>query len=109
MSDVKESGSYDNFVGKKEKVEQATLEDFFDVQIETPKNSWEKHWQDMPEFDQEENKTYKTISVHFRTKEDYDAFAKLVEQNITDRTKSIWYPKLEITKNSLLRWIEDDE
>ena len=26
----------------------------------------------------------------------------------TEKTKSMWY-KLEITKNSLLRWIEDDK
>ena len=31
------------------------------------------------------------------------------EMKPTEKTKSMWYPKLEITKNSLLRWIEDDK
>jgi hypothetical protein len=109
MSDVEESGQYDNFVGKKQKVEKATLDGFFDDVVLPESEEWKNHWQDMPEFEQEENKTYKTISVHFRNEDDYKAFAKLISQNLSDRTKSIWYPKLEITKNSLLRWIEDEE
>jgi hypothetical protein len=108
MSDVKESGDYDNFVGKKERVEKATLDVFFDGDVLPESESWKTHWQDMPEFEQEENKTYKTISVHFRTKEDYEAFAKVIGQNLSEKTKSIWHPKLQITKNSLLRWIQED-
>ena len=63
---------------------------------------------------EEDKKTYKTIYVHFRTKEDFDEFCEKYSQvdremKPTDKTKSMWYPKLEITKNSLLRWIEDDK
>ena len=29
--------------------------------------------------------------------------------NLSKKTKSAWYPKLEITKNALIRWIEDDD
>lgn len=108
MTDVKESTQYDNFVGKKEKV-QHTLDDFLGVEIESPKNAWERHWQDMPEFEQENDKAFKTINVHFRTEEDYKEFAEMIGQKLSDKTKTIWHPKLDITKNSLLRWVEDDE
>lgn len=35
-------------------------------------------------------------------------FAKIIEQTLTDKTKSIWHPKLDITKNSLMRRIVDN-
>ena len=37
--------------------------------------------------------------------DDYNAFAKLIDQALTDKSKSIWYPKLDIEENSLNRWI----
>lgn len=109
---VTESASYDNFVGKKEENTAPTLLDFFEedgINVPEDDKAWKKHWVGMPEFVQEDNKTYKTIQVHFRNKEDYVEFAKLIKQNLSDKTKSIWHPKLDITKNSLLRWIEDNE
>jgi len=38
---------------------------------------------------------YRTIRVHFETEEAVQAFAKLVGQKITDRTKFIWFPHRE--------------
>ena len=109
MDDVKESSEYDNFIGKTELKKTVKLTEFLGVEDEDDAEEWRKHWKDMPEFEQEEDRPFKTIYVHFRTKEDYEKFAKVVDQKLTDKTKSIWHPKLDITKNSLLRWIEDDE
>ena len=108
MSDVKESSEYDNFIGKTEVKKTVKLTEFLGVEDEDDVEEWRKHWKDMPEFQQEEDRPFKTIYVHFRTKEDYEEFAKVIDQKLTDKTKSIWHPKLDITKNSLLRWIEDD-
>lgn len=104
---VEETTEYDNFIGKvaKEYI-PPTLNDMFDVSEE---KEWEKHWVGMPEFDQDNNPPYKKLIVSFRTKEDYEAFAKIIDQNLTEKTKSIWHPKLEKTKNSLMRWIVDEE
>jgi hypothetical protein len=88
---------YDNLT--EEEKEQLCLDDG---------HNWKEHWTGMPEFTQKDKKTHKTIFVHFRNKEDYKAFAKLIEQNLTDKTKSIWYPKLEIDDNMLKRWIEEE-
>lgn len=111
--EVKESTKYENFVGKKEEVDasSANLLDFFDDDgVNAPEDDklWKKHWVGMPEFVQEDNKTYKSIQVHFRNKEDYEEFSKLIGQTLSNKTKSIWHPKLDITKNSLMRWIEEE-
>jgi hypothetical protein len=112
--EVKESASYDNFLNQKVSVEEpANLVDMLDTDLED--KEWEKHWVDMPEFEQENKDNYKTVYIHFRTKEDFDEFAKLITKHIdpntklSEKTKSFWYPKLDRTKNSLLRWIEKEE
>lgn len=56
---------------------------------------WEKDWQDMPEFVQEDQSSYKAIIVHFENKQDMKTFAKLIGQKIGFKTQSIWYPKIE--------------
>lgn len=70
---------------------------------------WKKHWKQMPEFVQEDNPPYKTIYVHFRKEEHYTEFATKVNQPLSDKTKSIWYPELDRTANAKLRWVQDGE
>jgi len=52
-----------------------------------------EEWKEMPEFVQEEELYYKQIIIRFKTEKDYDNFGKLINQNLTLQTKSIWYPK----------------
>ena len=49
-------------------------------------------WQGMPEF-HNDPKAERTIYIHFATNDDVDNFAKLLDQNISDNTKSLWYPQ----------------
>lgn len=81
------------------------LDDFVDVDYN---EKWQLHWKEMPEFIQEENNPYRSVTLKFKTKDDYVAFAKLIDQPLSDKTKAIWYPKLERTKNFLLRWRTDE-
>lgn len=106
MSKDEEDINYESLVGVKKK-DKANIAEF--LGIDDAEKEWQKHWVGMPEFEQEENPPYKQIYVSFRTKEDYDEFAKMIGQPLTEKTKSIWHPKLDRTKNSLLRWMEDDE
>jgi len=53
-------------------------------------------WEGMPEFDNEDLTPYKQIRVSFRNDEDIKAFSKLIKQKITEKTKSVWHPKMEI-------------
>lgn len=76
-----------------------------DDSLLTREEFFKKYWKGMPTFDQNDNPPWKQIYVNFRNKEDYEAFAKLVDQALTDKSKSIWYPKLDIEENSLHRWI----
>lgn len=52
------------------------------------------HWQGMPEFAQDDVTAPYSVKVHFNTLEDLQAFASLVGQNLTERTRFIYYPKL---------------
>lgn len=109
---VKESTVYDNFVGKKdESIIEPDLSDILGLDVKEPvsedTNNWKKHWTGMPEFVQEDNLPYMKIYVNFRNQKDYEEFAKLIQQNLSEKTKSIWYPKLERDENSLWRWIEE--
>ena len=58
----------------------------------------EKEWEGMPEFKQEDLTSFKKIIVHFASKDDMDLFAKLIEQTVTDKTQSLWYPKAKIER-----------
>jgi hypothetical protein len=52
-------------------------------------------WQGMPEFAQDDQRPWKTMRVHFRNEADLRAFAILVQQQLTSRTRSCWYPMAE--------------
>lgn len=66
-----------------------------------------KEWVGMPEFSQEDLMPWKTIKIHFINKDDLAEFTKLVNQNITDTTQFIWFPKasIEIVKNK--RYVDE--
>ena len=106
---VKETAEYDNFLGKKEEVAKPAA--LFEIE-EDDGSEREKLWVGMPEFEQKDNPPFKTIYVHFRSKEDFDEFVSKYknldeEQNITPKTKSMWYPHLDKDENSLKRWFEE--
>ena len=65
-------------------------------------------WDDMTEFVQEENEAFAKITVRLRSQVDLDKFIELMDQNITPKTKSIWYPALDRNRNSLLRWMDEE-
>ena len=70
------------------------------------KTQWEKEWVDMPEFITEFlEDVYAKIDFYFEDPIDYDLIANIFEQEITHRTTSIWYPKLERGKTRDLRVI----
>lgn len=67
-----------------------------------------EHWKGMPEFVQETKKPFKKINVCFQTKEDFEEFRKLMDQPMTEKTKTIWFPLFDREKNSLFSWVEND-
>jgi len=55
----------------------------------------QKEWSGMPEFEHNDMKPTKQIIVSFGSWQDYNAFGDLIDQTLTQDTRSIWYPKLE--------------
>lgn len=53
-------------------------------------------WEGMPEFKQEDKTAFRSIHVHFACQDHVDQFAALIEQNITDKTRMVWFPFIEI-------------
>ena len=80
-----------------------------DTQDAIDEKYWKSQWQDMPEFTQEANEAYRTVTMKFRSREDYDEFSQKIGQEVTDKTKSIWHPKLNVTKNLELRWVQESK
>jgi hypothetical protein len=66
---------------------------------------WRKEWQDMPEFEREDNMPFQKISVNFKTREDVKAFAALIGQRLTFDTDTIWFPAK--TKIETGVWIDE--
>lgn len=52
-------------------------------------------WQGMPEFIQEDKDAKYSVRVNFNSIDDLKKFSELIEQSITEKTKSIWFPKSE--------------
>ena len=50
-------------------------------------------WVGMPEYENEDMSAVRQIIVSFQNEDDIQAFAKLTGNKITDKTKTIWYPR----------------
>ena len=64
-------------------------------------------WKGMPEFEQEKKKPFSMINIRFETEEDLKAFAELIEQKLTPKTKSIWFPHKPHRKPYVRRWVDE--
>lgn len=76
--------------------------------LEVPKD-WEKEWKGMPEYHIQDLTSFSSLIVHFKSKADRDAFAELLQQRITNKTKTLWYPKLENFIASEFAYVDSEE
>jgi hypothetical protein len=67
---------------------------------------WEEHWKGMPEYVSKDLTPYKTIYVHFETREDRESFSQLVGPKIGINTQCIWYPEAEIGRMVDKRYVD---
>jgi hypothetical protein len=70
-------------------------------------NTVDSEWINMPEFIQEKQEPYTKLIVRFENKEDFEEFSKLIEQKLTQKTKSIWFPFKSHWGLSVKRWINE--
>ena len=66
-----------------------------DLGLNIDKIDYDKEWEGMPEFKQDDKMPYRQIIISFENEADIENFSTLLNQNITDKTKSLWYPKKE--------------
>jgi hypothetical protein len=53
----------------------------------------DKEWEGMPEFTGKASfNVFRSLMVHFETEEDYKEFQTVINQNLTNKTKYIWFP-----------------
>jgi ParB-like chromosome segregation protein Spo0J len=55
-----------------------------------------KEWDGMPEFDQEDDKAFRSIIIHFNDQEAVDQFQEVTKLPLTEKTKYAWYPEIDI-------------
>lgn len=53
----------------------------------------EEEWEGMPSYESEDETAFKTIKVHFISAEHVQQFSELLQQQITDSTRSLWFPE----------------
>jgi hypothetical protein len=69
-------------------------------------------WDGMPEYvhasggKRDEAGVHRVVRVRFRCEEDYQLFAEKMEQPMTHKTKSIWFPQLDRFEDTLLRYVD---
>lgn len=70
----------------------------FLLERQVGENDPREAWQGMPEFDQQDKTSFKSVVVHFKDQAAVDKFADLTKHQITPKTRSIWYPEIEIER-----------
>jgi hypothetical protein len=70
--------------------------------------SWREEWKDMPEYNMEDKEPFQKIIINFETESDVKEFAKLIDQKLTYKTISIWFPKKERLNRIQFKYVEDD-
>tara|TARA_Y100001973_G_C5185032_1_gene327263 strand:- start:1629 stop:1886 length:258 start_codon:yes stop_codon:yes gene_type:complete len=73
-------------------------------------NWWDEHWQDMPAFEQGKKEPFACINIRFETQADLEVFSTLIDQQLTYKTKSIWFPFKSHwgADHNKKAWVDDD-
>lgn len=66
----------------------------------------EDEWAGMPDYE-DSGPAHRKIIVNFESDEDVEAFFKLIGQEHTAKTKSIWYPFKERRDLESMRWVDE--
>lgn len=98
-----ETGYYEESVSRNKKTEYQLDDDLFEY--ETDPLFYELHWQNMPEFDQPDASAVRKIVHYFKTEDDVESFARLINHSLTKQTSSIWFPQREKNNMRELYWI----
>jgi len=54
-----------------------------------------QEWQGMPEYDHEDKRPFRSMLIHFMTKENFEIFLKLIKQDASEKTRWLYFPRQE--------------
>ena len=66
-------------------------------------NDVEEYWQDMPEYEHEDKRPFRSMLMHFMTKENFETFLQLIKQDASEKTRWLYFPRQE---NEVLKNID---
>ncbi len=66
-------------------------------------------WVGMPEYVSEDQTSDSHVIVHFANEEDQQKFAALIDQPMTEKTRSLWYPRTEIVRITDKEYVGEEE
>ena len=75
------------------------------VYIKARSPYWESEWFDMPELAFQPRTLYAKINVFFSWSIDIDEISVIMKQQITEQTRSVWFPKREKTSRKSSRFV----
>jgi len=81
---------------------------FFNTSDEE-KNDILDEWHDMPEFVQDKKEPYAKIIFRFESEKDLIEFSKLINQKLTKKTKSAWFPYKPHASEIKREWIDESD
>ena len=55
-----------------------------------------EEWQDMPEYDHNDETPFRSMIMHFMTKKDFETFLQLIQQDATEKTIWVYFPRQEL-------------
>lgn len=70
-------------------------------------NDPDAQWKGMPECASEDQTAESSVKVNFASASDRAEFAKLINQSLTDNTRSIWFPPAPIGRTADKRYADD--
>jgi len=88
---------------------KSRLSNFIEIPDNDPNEVMDENeeWVGMPEFSQEDLGAIRSIKINFETDRDVQEFAILLKQSITDKTRSVWYPRKDYIKPLDFVWHEE--
>ena len=80
---------------------------FEDFKTEEKENNWKKEWVDMPEFIQDKKEPFSKIIIRCESEEDLMELSKILNQKLTKKTKSIWFPYKSHFRDVKMEWSDE--
>lgn len=70
--------------------------------------AWRQEWWGMPKWEQGDTEPMRQIIVSFSNEQDVEEFCKSLNVEITNKTRSFWWPPIDREMPSNFIWLSDN-